>query len=154
MAKVVDPKTVEPSSGTIYPKSLAGAVAGRSRRRLTGPAGLTQFGVNIATLEPGSATSHRHWHEREDEFVYVLDGEVILVSDEGEQQLGPGMAVGFPAGEANGHQFVNRSARPVTLMEVGTRALADRVTYSDVDMAASKTDGSWVVTRKDGRPFE
>jgi uncharacterized cupin superfamily protein len=153
MARIVDPTTVADRQSTIYPPQFADAVAGRIKKALTQAAGLTQFGVNLTTLEPGASSSHRHWHANEDEFIYVLEGEMMLITDGGEQILKPGIAAGFPAGEADGHQLVNRSSKPVHYLEIGTRAQNDQVTYSDVDMAASKVDGEWRLTRKDGTPF-
>ena len=154
MAKVVDPKTVESLSGTIYPKELAKVVEGRSRRKLTAALGLSQFGVNVTTLQPGAASSQRHWHVAEDEFCYVLEGEITLVSNEGEQVLGPGMAMGFPANDENGHQLVNRSAKPATYLEIGTRSLVEHVVYPDVDMNLTTANGKSVVRKKDGKPWE
>jgi uncharacterized cupin superfamily protein len=153
MANIVDPKTIPARVQTIYPPEFADAVAGRAKQALTQAAGLTQFGVNLTTLEPGSGSSHRHWHASEDEFIYVLDGDITLITDAGEQTLSPGMAAGFPAGDANGHQLVNRGTHPVRYLEIGTRAQADTVTYSDVDMAATKVNGTWHLSRKDGTPF-
>ena len=154
MAKVIDPVTVEARTGTIYPKELAKMVEGRSKRALTDLMGLTQFGVNVTTLAPGAASSHRHWHMAEDEFCYILDGDITLISNEGEQVLKPGTAVAFPANEENGHQLVNKSAKPVTYLEIGTRAQVDQCTYPDVDMHATKVGGKFAMRRKNGRPFE
>ena len=154
MAKVVDPNSVEAQSGTVYPKVHAKIVNGRAKRKLTELLGLTQFGVNVTTLAPGSASSHRHWHVAEDEFCYVLEGEIALITDAGEQVLKPGMAMGFPANDGNGHHLLNRTAKPATYLEIGTRNPIDQVTYPDVDMQATKRDHKFVVRRKDGRPFE
>ncbi len=154
MAKVVDPNSVEAQSGTVYPKVHAKIVNGRAKRKLTELLGLTQFGVNVTTLAPGSASSHRHWHVAEDEFCYVLEGEITLITDAGEQVLKPGMAMGFPANDGNGHHLLNRTAKPATYLEIGTRNPIDQVTYPDVDMQATKRDHKFVVRRKDGRPFE
>lgn len=154
MAKVIDPATVEPRVTTVYPKDLAKAVEGRAKQVLTDRLGLTQFGVNVTTLAPGSASSHRHWHVTEDEFCYILHGEITLVTNEGEQILSPGMAVAFAANEANGHQLVNRTKEPVTYLEVGTRAALDLCSYPDVDMSLSKVGGKYIVRHKDGRPWE
>ncbi len=154
MAKVVDPKTIEAVSGTIYPKVYAKAVEGRSKRRLTKALGLSQFGVNVTTLQPGAASSQRHWHVAEDEFCYVLEGELTLVTNEGEQALGPGMAMGFPANEENGHQLVNRSAKPAVYLEIGTRSPVEHVVYPDVDMNLTTANGRSIVRKKDGTTYD
>ncbi len=153
MAKVVDPKTVEAITGTIYPKTLAKMVEGRSKRKLTEALGLKQFGVNVTTLQPGAASSQRHWHVAEDEFCYVLEGEITLISNEGEQLLGPGMAMGFPANDENGHQLINRGAKPAVYLEIGTRSLVEHVVYPDVDMNLTTANGKSIVRKKDGTPY-
>ena len=119
---------------TGYPPPYDRVVAGRSRKRLGNAAGLDQFGVNLTTLAPGAASAQRHWHEREDEFVYVLEGEVVLRTDAGEQLLTAGMCAGFPAGNADGHQFINRSAAPAVFLEVSNRESADTAYYPELDM--------------------
>ena len=154
MAKVIDPRTVEARERTVYPKIFAGAVKGRQKRALTELLGLTQFGVNMTTLQPGAASSHRHWHVTEDEFCYVLEGELTLVTDQGEQILKPGMAIGFPANDENAHQLVNRTSQPATYLEIGTRAAVDTCNYADIDMQLSKIGGKYIVRRKNGQPFE
>lgn len=153
MAKVLDPNSIEAVAATGYPKEFAGVVQGRLKRKLTEALGLTQFGVNVTTLVPGSASSQRHWHVTEDEFCWVLDGELTLITDQGEQVLGPGMAMSFPANDGNGHQLVNRTNKPATYLEIGTRAAIDRVDYPDIDMKAVKIDGKHRFTRKDGSEF-
>lgn len=135
---------------TVYPPPYAAAVAGRAKRALGDPFGLSQFGVNLTVLAPGSASSERHWHETEDEFIYVLDGQVTLIDDTGEHRLEAGMCAGFKAGIPNGHKLVNRSAAPVTILEVGTRGNGDRAHYPEADMAAEKVDGKFRITRKNG----
>ena len=117
--------------------------------------GLTQFGAFVETLEPGSASSDRHWHEEEDELVYLLDGEATLVEDTGAQVMRPGDAACWKAGEANAHHLVNRSGPPCSYLVVGTRAPADRVHYADVDkMYVRRADGTEIRTRRDGSPLE
>src|ERR1700685_3992705 len=108
-------------SRSTYPEPFSRAVAGRSRKRLGNAAGLDQFGVNLTTLRPGAASALRHWHEREDELVYVLQGGVVLIEGDGETVLKPGDAAGFKADSRNGHQLVNKSDRDVVYLEVGTR---------------------------------
>ena len=138
---------------TGYPELFRAAVAGRSRRRLGAAAGLSQFGVNLTTLTPGAASSMRHWHAAEDEFVYVLAGEVVLCEDGGEVVLRVGDAAGFRAGDGNGHRLVNRSGAEAVYLEVGTRAVRDRVEYPDVDMRLEKDERGGRYLRKSGEPY-
>jgi uncharacterized cupin superfamily protein len=145
--------TVEARTGTVYPAEFAGAVAGREKRVLGDRFGLDQFGVNLTTLAPGAWSAHRHWHMQEDEFVYMLEGELVLVDDNGEHTLKPGDCAGFKAGNANGHHLVNKSSRPATYLEIGTRSASENVDYPDIDMKASKVDGRYILTRKDGTSF-
>src|SRR3954470_7193434 len=104
-------------TGTIYPDAFKPVVRGREKRVLGDLAGLTQFGVNLTRLKPGAASALRHWHEQEDEFIYVLEGELVLVEDDGEKQMKPGDCAGFKAGASNGHQLVNRSQRDAIYLE-------------------------------------
>ena len=136
-----------------YPPPHDERVAGRAKKRLGDAAGLTQFGVNLTTLKPDSASTLRHWHENEDEFVYVLAGELTLIEDEGETILKAGDAVGFKAGVANGHCLVNRSDRDAVYLEIGTRATRERAHYSDVDLAVVKDEAGLRYSRKDGTPL-
>jgi uncharacterized cupin superfamily protein len=124
--------------GSSYPAAFQAAVQGREKRVLGTLAGLTQFGVNITRLKPGAASSQRHWHEKEDEFVYVLEGELVLIDDAGEALLRPGDVAGFKAGEPNGHHLVNKSSRDAVYLEIGTRATVDRVHYPDIDLVNEK----------------
>ncbi|MGB0748743.1 MAG: cupin domain-containing protein [Magnetospiraceae bacterium] len=140
--------------GSMYPKSLAGVVASREKNILGDIFGLTQFGVNQVRLKPGAASAHRHWHAREDEFVYVLAGELTLVMDAGETLLTPGMVVGFPAGERDGHHLVNKSESDGVYLEIGTRSAEEVVDYPDVDLQAEKSDGCFIFRHKDGRPYD
>jgi uncharacterized cupin superfamily protein len=149
----IDAMTVAPRLGSAYPKNFAAAVEGRAKRALGDPFGLTHFGVNLVTLPPGVWSSQRHWHAQEDELVYVLEGELTLITDAGETILRPGMAAGFPAGKPDGHHLVNRSDGPAVYLEVGTRAADEVAEYSDIDMMARKIDGRFSFTRKDGTPF-
>jgi uncharacterized cupin superfamily protein len=120
--------------GTDYPAPHDAPCRERVRRALGDVFGLLQFGVNLLELAPGAWSSQRHWHERQDELVYVLDGEATLVTDEGETTLSAGMVAGFPAGSGNGHHIVNRSNNVVRLLEVGTRTTEETAHYSDIDM--------------------
>ncbi len=140
--------------GTLYPSPHDQGFEGRIRQALGDVFGLSQFGVNLVTLEPGAMSSQRHWHAREDEFVYVLEGTIALVTDEGETALTAGMAAGFPAGEPNGHHLVNRTDTPALYLEVGSRYPEDEVDYPDIDMKVRKRHGRWHFTRKDGTPFD
>jgi uncharacterized cupin superfamily protein len=149
----LDPKMIVPRTSTIYPPEYAGPLQGRSKRPLGDSFGLTQFGVNLTTLAPGSWSSQRHWHEREDEFVYVVDGEVTLIDNTGEHLLKTGMCAGFKAGVANGHHLVNKTARPASYVEIGTRFADERAHYPDVDMTGVKADGKFAMTKKDGAGF-
>jgi uncharacterized cupin superfamily protein len=154
MPVIDDPMQLPGRRGTLYPARFAQGFEGRTKRALTDALGLTQFGVNLTTLEPGAMSSLRHWHAKEDECVYVLEGELVLVTDDGERVLKPGMAAGFPAGEANGHHLVNRSAAPATYLEIGTRSKDEDATYPDVDLRAEKRDGVFRFFRKSGEPYE
>jgi len=137
-----------------YPAPFRPAVAGREKRALGNAAGLTQFGVNLTTLRPGAASSLRHWHVQEDEFVYVLAGEVVLVEDEGETILRAGDAAGFKANSGNGHQLVNKSSHEATYLEMGSRSKNEIAHYPDVDLALRyDADGRPVYTRKSGEPY-
>jgi uncharacterized cupin superfamily protein len=153
MADPIRALDVPARTSTIYPQPYAATVAGRAKRALGDLFGLSQFGVNLTVLAPGSASSERHWHESEDEFVYILEGEAILVDDAGEHLLTAGMCTGFKAGVPNAHKLVNRSTAPVTYLEIGTRSNGDRAHYPEADMAAVKVDGKFHLTRKDGTAY-
>jgi uncharacterized cupin superfamily protein len=148
------PKELPETSSTGYPEPYKSRVAGRHRRRLGDHAGLKNFGVNLTRLDPGAESSMRHWHAKQDEFIYVIEGEITLVTDAGRQRLGPGMAAGFPAGKADGHQLVNETETPVLYLEIGDRTPDDSAGYPDVDLAVRMVEGKWVFTHKDGSPFK
>src|SRR4051812_27139388 len=131
----IDIDAVPLLNSTGYPEPFRQIVAGRSFRRLGATAGLTQYGVNLVTIAPGSASSARHWHENEDEFVYMVAGELVLVENEGETIMKPGDATGFKAGVANGHHFINRTQTDATFLVIGTRGGAERAHYPDIDLA-------------------
>lgn len=154
MPIIHDPLRVPARRATIYPKPLDQGFEGRLKRALTERLGLTQFGVNLTTLEPGAKSSHRHWHAKEDEFVYMLAGELVLVTNDGELLLRPSMAVGFPAGDKNAHHLINRSDAPATYLEIGTRSPDEDAIYSDVDLKAEKRGGVFRFLHKDGTPYE
>jgi uncharacterized cupin superfamily protein len=140
-------------TATIYPQVLAGEVTGRSNVALGNIFGITQFGVNITTLQPGAWSSHRHAHQEEDELAVALEGEMILVDDSGRHEFRPGMVAGFKAGTGNAHKIVNESNALARFLIVGTRSDTETVNYPDVDMKGVKTAGNYLVTRKDGTPF-
>jgi uncharacterized cupin superfamily protein len=138
---------------TIYPAEYAKFTEGRIKTVLGTAAGLTQFGVNLTRLKPGAASALRHWHETEDEFVYVVEGEATLCEDAGETILRAGDCAGFKAGVPNGHCLVNKSQRDVVYLEIGTRALSDTFHYSDVDMMGDKSESGVRFMRKNGEGY-
>jgi uncharacterized cupin superfamily protein len=149
MAKI-DLSAVPVKTGSIYPEPYAGMMRGRSSLRLGDAGGLTQFGVNIVRLEPGALSSLRHWHLNEDEFVMVTEGECVLVQDAGETVMRVGDCAAFPAGRADGHQFINRTDKVAAFLVVGTKAQAEVATYSDVDLKVHIGGGKARFTYKDG----
>ena len=151
---VIDRAAVPVKTGSIYPSPYAEMMAGRSSLRLGDAGGLTQFGVNLVTLEPGALSSLRHWHQNEDEFVMVTEGALTLIDDTGETPLVGGDCVAFPAGDANGHHIVNRSAAPGAFLVVGSRARKETGHYSDVDMIVTVEDGAARYTRRDGSAID
>lgn len=140
---------------THYPEPFASRVRGRDKRALGDVFGLTTFGVNLTRLAPGAISALRHDHTKQDELVYVLEGEPTLVTDEGETRLAPGMCAGFPAGTGNGHHLRNLTDRDVVILEVGDRGPGDGADYPDDDLAARLDPaGGWHFTHKDGTPYE
>jgi uncharacterized cupin superfamily protein len=141
-----------PPSG--FPPDLVRALAGREKRALGEVFGLRNFGVNLTRLPPGAASSLRHAHATQDEFVYVLQGEPVLVTDAGETQLRAGMCAGFCAGTGDAHHLVNRGPADALYLEIGDRSAGDRVSYPDDDLrGAMGADGRWEYSRKDGSPI-
>jgi uncharacterized cupin superfamily protein len=152
---VIVANDVKPRLGTGYPAQYADNCKTREKRALGDQFGLNQFGVNLTTLPPGCWSSLRHWHAAEDEFVYVVEGEITLVDDHGEHVLKPGMCAGFKAGSSNGHHLINRTDRVAHYIEVGSRLDDEEVVYSDVDMKLTRRNGGAPVqTRKDGSPLD
>lgn len=149
----IDPATVEPRVGSNYPGPFKPGVAGRSKQRLGDALGLKNFGVNLTTIQPGAASALRHWHSHEDEFIYMVSGELVLITDGGEQTLVAGSAAGFPAGRADGHCLVNRSTVDAVYLEVGDRSPDDAVAYPDNDLEARATASGRKFFRKDGTPY-
>jgi uncharacterized cupin superfamily protein len=139
---------------TGYPPPFDRVVIGRERKRLGNAAGLDQFGVNLTTLKPGAASALRHWHEQEDELVFILEGEAVLVEDDGETALKAGDAAGFKANSRNGHHLVNKSNRDVVYLEVGTRSKYEHVEYPDADLMVVRDDQGMRYTRKNGEPYK
>lgn len=147
---IIDPRQVSGKQSSNYPQQFQTYVAGRIKKKLGNVAGLKNFGVNLVTLEPGSSSALRHWHTKQDEFIYILSGEATLVTNAGEQILQAGMAAGFPAGEEDGHHLLNRSDADVVYLEIGDRTPEDKVDYPDDDLMAKDRDGVWIFTRKNG----
>ena len=152
MSTILDPAAIAPRLGSGYPGPLKDRVAGRAKRVLGDPLGLKNFGVNLTTLKPGAWSALRHWHTRQDEFVYIVAGQPTLVTEAGRTKLAPGQCAGFPAGVADGHCLVNETQSDVVYLEVGDRTPGDTVDYPDEDLAA-RSQASWTMTRKDGSPF-
>jgi len=150
MTKRIDPAAAPQFNGTTYPSPYDEPCLARQRTRLGDAAGLTQFGVNLLRLPPGAWSAQRHWHVGEDEFIYVVSGEVVLVTDAGDEVLRPGDCAGFKAGDENGHCLQNRSSADATVLEVGTRTPGgDTAYYPECDMVAR----SGGYTKRDGTPY-
>ena len=149
----IDISRVPVRTGSMYPAPFKPAHEGRRKQPLGDAAGIDQFGVNLTRISPGSASALRHWHENEDEFVYMLEGELVLVENEGETVLRPGDAAGFKAGVPNGHHLVNRSDREAVYLEIGTRAPRERAHYPDVDLAVEREGKTYKATHKSGEPY-
>jgi uncharacterized cupin superfamily protein len=139
--------------GTLYPSPFDEPCRQRQRRKLGDAAGLTQFGINLLTLPPGAWSSQRHWHTGSDEFVYVVAGEVTLVTDGGAELLRAGDCAGFKAGDTNGHHLQNRSDVDAQVLEIGTRVADDSAYYSEIDMMAPPGAKPALYTRRDGTPY-
>ena len=153
MAKI-DLAKVPVKTGSIYPAPYAAMMAGRASMRLGEAGGLTQFGVNLVTLEPGALSSLRHWHLAEDEFVMVTEGICTMVTDAGATEMRPGDCAAFPAGRPDGHHFINRTDRPARFLVFGSKAPCEVATYSDVDLMLTLEGGRATFTHKDGSPFK
>jgi uncharacterized cupin superfamily protein len=151
----IDIAAVPDIAATGYPPPYRQVVDGRSRKRLGDAGRLTQYGVNLTRLKPGAASALRHWHETEDEFVFVIAGQLTLVEDAGETPLIAGEAAAFPAGAPNGHHLVNRSGADAVYLEIGTRTKSDRVTYTGagVDLVAVNEDGAWRYLKRSGEAW-
>ena len=149
----LDPMSLEPRTGSGYPEPYRSRVLPRAKRPLGKALGLATIGINHTTLPPGKESSMRHWHTHEEEFIYVLEGEVVLITDAGEQTLGAGMCAGFPLGTGDAHQLVNRSSQPAVYLEVSNRDAEDRAFYPDEDLQYNGANAPVMFTRKDGSKF-
>jgi uncharacterized cupin superfamily protein len=149
VAMQVAPRT-RPSN---YPEPFASRMAGREKRILGDVFGLTNFGVNLTRLLPGAMSALRHAHSRQDEFIYILHGHPVLITDAGETQLAPGMCAGFKADTGNGHHLLNRSNEAVVYLEIGDRSPGDAAVYPDDDLQAAFINGKWQFARKDGSAY-
>ena len=149
----LDPATLKPRTSSGYPEPYRSRVLPREKRQLGKALGLTKIGINQTILPPGKESSMRHWHTHEEEFVYVLVGEVVLRTDAGEQTLTAGMCAGFPVGTQDGHQLVNRGPVPAVYLEISNRDDADRAFYPDVDLLYNGENAEVMFTRRDGTPF-
>jgi uncharacterized cupin superfamily protein len=154
MSKRIDVARIARVLGTLYPPPFDAPCRSRERQKLGDAAGLSQFGVNLLRLPPGAWSSQRHWHTLEEEFVYVISGEVMLVTEGHEERLTAGDAAGFRAGEANGHCLQNRSTAEALLLEIGTRNEAhDETHYPDIDLKAPAGAQPALYTHRDGTPY-
>ncbi len=147
----IDIAAVPERKGSGYPAPFDAPCTERVRQRLGNAGGLADFGVNLMRLPPGNWSSQRHWHSHEDEFVYVLAGELTLVDDNGETVLRPGDCAAFPKGNGNGHHLINKGRATAVYLEIGTRHPADKTTCSDIDLMSANADGRFV--RKDGTAY-
>jgi uncharacterized cupin superfamily protein len=148
----LDPSALEEKRGSLYPEPFKSRMGDRAKKRLGAACGLKNLGVNLVTLGSGQS-SVRHWHTLDEEFVYVLEGELILVTDEGEQRLTAGMCAGYPAGVKNAHHFINRSGKPAKYLEMGTNVPGDTAFYPDDDLFIRWGEDGMKYTHKDGRPY-
>lgn len=150
LSAVDAPLRLRPSN---YPEPFASRMSGRTKRPLGDLFGLTNFGVNLTRLAPNAVSALRHAHSRQDEFVYILEGNPTLHTDEGRTRLAPGMCAGFKAGNGNGHRLVNETAADVVYLEIGDRTPGDEGSYPDDDLGAVQVDGKWRFVHKDGSPY-
>ena len=149
----VDIAKVPVKSGTFYPAGFQAECKGRHKQAIGDAAGLTQFGVNITRIAAGSASALRHWHEREDEFIYMLEGELVLAENGGEVMLKAGDAAGFKAGSSNAHRLINRSNHDAVYFEVGTRSKIETVHYPDVDLVLVRDEKGRRYLHRNGKPY-
>jgi uncharacterized cupin superfamily protein len=151
---IINPENIPDKTSSNYPTEFKPLVVGRYKKRLGDAAGLKNLGVNLVRLNPGSYSALRHWHTKQDELIYVLEGEITLVTNQGEQTLTAGMVAGFPAGRADGHHLTNRCNSVAIYLEIGDRTPEDEANYPDVDLIAKHSDKGWIFTHKDGSLYE
>jgi uncharacterized cupin superfamily protein len=149
----LDPLSLEPRTSSGYPEPYRSRVLPREKRQLGNALGLKTIGINHTLLPPGKESSMRHWHTHEEEFIYVLSGEVVLRTDAGEQLLRAGMCAGFPLGTRDGHQLINRGDEPALYLEISNRDENDRAFYPDVDLQYNGANAAVKFSRKDGSNF-
>jgi uncharacterized cupin superfamily protein len=149
----LNPETVPTRDSSNYPETFHSLVAGRTKQALGEALGLKNFGVNLVKLAPGACSSIRHYHSRQDEFIYILEGELTLVTEAGEQRLKAGMVAGFSSRKSDAHHLLNNSDLVAIYLEVGDRFPGDEVHYPDVDLAAQQSLGKWIFTHKDGSNY-
>jgi uncharacterized cupin superfamily protein len=149
--KKINLAAVAVEDGSNYPPPFDQPCRGQSCQRLGRSQGLTLFGVNLSVIPPGGWSSQRHWHSLEDEFVWVVEGELTLITDGGEETLRPGDCAAFKAGDPNGHHLVNKSDRRARVLEIGNSDPRDRCVYSDIDMVAEP--GIKGYSHRDGSPY-
>jgi uncharacterized cupin superfamily protein len=154
IAPAFDPADVVESNYTSYPEPFRAENQKRWNRRIGDHAGMRSFGVNLSRIVPGGQSSHRHAHSKQDEFVYVLEGEVVLQTNSGTQTLTTGMCAGFPAGTGDAHRFVNETSQDAVLLVIGDRTADDEISYPDIDMRGKLgADGKYLFTRNNGTPY-
>ncbi len=148
------PADVSESNASSYPEPFRDGQRKRYTRRLGDHAGLKNYGVNLVRVLPGGQSSARHSHSKQDEFVYVVEGEFVLVTDAGRETVGPGTCIGFPAGTGDGHHFLNLTQKDAIFLVIGDRTAGDEVTYPDIDLELKEgPDGVRGFRRKDGTPY-
>ena len=153
IAVPINPLELQPNTRSGYPEPFRSRVLPREKRALGDAAGLTRIGFNYTVLMPGKESSMRHWHTHEDELVYMLSGELVLVTDAGEQTLRAGQCAGFPAGRTDGHHLVNRGKEPAVYLEISNRDDEDSAHYPDVDLRWNAPEARGKYSHKDGRPY-
>jgi len=151
--KIFNPLDISPRTNSGYPEPFDGPVNGREKRALGNHAGLKNFGVNIVHIKPGGMSSHRHYHSHQDEFIYVLSGQLTLVTDIGKQIINARQCVGFPAGDNDGHHIINESHETASYIEIGDRTVGDQADYPDIDLRAISENGRYQFYHKDGTPY-
>ena len=150
----IDIASITPNKGSSYPEPYREMAAKKTWLELGKAAGLTQFGASLMTIEPGSISSQRHWHEGEDEFLMMLSGELVLVEENSETIMRAGDMAGFKAGVANGHHMVNRSNEEAKFLIVGTSATIDTCHYPDIDLQFEADENGQRFVNKAGVPYK